>query len=367
MSTLPKEVIEYLDRQVLRRYEVIQKIGKGAYGVVWKSIDKQTQQVVALKKAYGAFGVALDAKRTYREITLLRQLRGHPNIVQLLAVHRAENEQDLYMVFEILEADCNAVVRAGILTDVHHRYIFWQMLCALKYLHSAGVVHRDLKPANLLINSDASIKICDFGLARAIDEELEPEDLTDYVATRWYRAPEILCSSTKYTAAVDIWAAGCILAELIRGRALFPGQSEHDQLELIVSFTGQPSQSDLDSMESNFAQSTLSRLSYVKPKMVLESKLPGAPPEAIDLIKRLLRFNPAERPTAEECLNHPYLAQWHSPAKELTAPSRVAIVLKDSDKHTVKDYRAQIYREAVTPSDMGNKRTRNIRTSHMGR
>jgi mitogen-activated protein kinase 15 len=287
--------------------------------------------------------------------------------VALLAVHRAENGLDLYVVFECLETDINAVIRARILQDVHHRYIFWQLLCVLKYLHSAGVVHRDLKPSNILINSDASIKLCDFGLARALDAEDPPEDLTDYVATRWYRAPEILCGSGTYTTAVDLWAAGCILAELIRARPIFPGASETDQLELIVSLTGPPSTSDIESMNAKFAESTLSQLTYTKPKMVLEDKLSGAPPDAIDLVRKLLAFNPLERPTAEECLNHPYVAQWHSPQKEISARSRVVIVLKDSDKHSIKDYRSQIYREAVTPPVCGKKKVINPRATHPGR
>jgi mitogen-activated protein kinase 15 len=121
-------------------------------------------------------------------------------------------------------------------------------------------------------------------------------------------------------------------------------------------------------MDSSFAQSTLSRLTYTKPKMVLEEKLSGAPPDAIDLLKKLLAFNPMERPTAEECLRHPYVAQWHCPEKEVSAQAAVEIVLKDSDKRSIKAYRSQIYREAVvTTSDLGKKRGRNIRTSHMGR
>jgi mitogen-activated protein kinase 15 len=121
-------------------------------------------------------------------------------------------------------------------------------------------------------------------------------------------------------------------------------------------------------MDSNFAQSTLSRLTYTKPKMVLEDKLSGAPPDAVDLVRKLLTFNPMDRPTAEECLLHPYIAQWHCPEKEISAQGGVEIVLKDSEKHSIKEYRNQIYREAVvTTSDLGKKRGRNIRTSHMGR
>ena len=351
------ENIESIDRQILRRYEIVQKIGKGAYGVVWRCINKQNSQIVALKKAFGAFGNLTDAQRTYREITFLRAFKDCPAIVKLYAVHKAENDLDIYMVFECMETDLHAVIRAGILLDVHHRFIFWQLLVALKYVHSAGVIHRDLKPSNLLINSDATIKLCDFGLARAVEDGPECDDLTDYVATRWYRAPEILFGSNSYSYAVDMWAAGCILAELVSGRPLFPGSSTMDQLERIVAYTGPLSDSQIDAMGSNFTQTMLSNLSYSRPKFTLEEKLPDAPPDAIDLIKKLISLDPEARPTAAECLEHPYVAQFHKPAKEPVAPEICTMTLKDSEKHTIRNFRNQIYKEAVTPPDItGPKR-----------
>lgn len=343
--------VETIDIQILRRYEVIQKVGKGAYGVVWRVLDKETKKEVALKKAFGAFSNLTDAQRTYREISLLRQLRGPPTIVGLLAVHKAENEQDIYIVFEIMDIDINAVIRSNILLDVHHRFIFWQLLCALKYVHSAGIIHRDLKPSNILINSDASIKLCDFGLARAIDNDNPPEDLTEYIATRWYRAPEILFGSNTYTTAVDMWAAGCILAELISGRPLFPGSSTMDQLERIVSYSGPPTPTDIDSMDSDFTRSMISSLSFSKARIELEDKMSGAPPDAIDLVRKLISFNPNERPTATEALEHPYVAQFHNPAKETVATKQVVMKLKDSEKHTVREYRNQIYKECCSTSE----------------
>lgn len=348
--------IDNIDRQILRRYEIIQKIGQGAYGIVWRVLDKQTQQVYALKKSFSAFQNQTDAQRTYREITILRQLRHHPYIVGLTAVHRAENDQDIYLVFENMETDIHAVIRANLLLDIHHRFIFWQLLCALKYCHSAGIIHRDLKPSNLLINSDSSIKLCDFGLARVVDSEFPPDDLTDYIATRWYRAPEILFGSCTYTPAVDMWAAGCILAELVSGRPLFPGSSTMDQLERVISFTGPPTPAEIESMESTFTQTMLSNLSYSKPRLILEEKLERAHPDAIELIQDLLAFNPAKRPTAEQCLEYKYVAQFHNPAKEVVADTKVVMVLKDSEKHTVRDYRNQIYKEAVTPTDSSKSR-----------
>lgn len=140
---------------------------------------------------------------------------------------RAENDRDIYLVFDFMETDLHAVIRAKILEEVHNQYIIYQCLKSLKYMHSAHLLHRDLKPSNLLLNSDCHVKVADFGLARSLDVT-DPDNtplLTDYVATRWYRAPEILLGSNKYTTGVDMWSLGCILAELIKGKPVFPGTS----------------------------------------------------------------------------------------------------------------------------------------------
>lgn len=354
-----KPDIENLDPQMLRRYEIISKVGKGAYGIVWRAVDKITHLQVALKKVFGAFQNPTDAQRSYREITLLKQLKSHPCIVGLLNVHRADNDLDLYLVFECMETDVHAVIRAGILLDIHQRYIFWQLLCALKYMHSAGLIHRDLKPSNMLINSDSSIKVCDFGLSRAISEDNSPENLTDYIATRWYRSPEILFGCTTYDFGIDMWAAGCILAELVSGRPLFPGASTMDQLERIISYTGPPSNEDIEAMNSSFTHTMLSNLSYSRPRLILEEKLSGAPPDAIDLIRKLLAFNPKDRPSAVECLAHPYVEKFHREAKEISAPNRIHMAIPDSQHATIREYRNQIYREAVTAPEPPSMRKKN--------
>jgi mitogen-activated protein kinase 15 len=193
--------------------------------------------------------------------------------------------------------------------------------------------------------------LCDFGLARIYDTADPPEDLTDYIATRWYRSPEILFGSSSYGFGVDMWAAGCILAELVSGRPLFPGQSTMDQLERIIAFTGPPTQTDVESMKSSFTQTMLSNLSFSKPRFTLEKKLNGTGPEAIDLIKRLVCFNPEDRLTAAQCLEHPYVAQFHSPEKEIEAPGKVTLTLPDRDKHSIREYRSQVYREWIASPD----------------
>ncbi|KAF4732437.1 hypothetical protein FOZ62_012385, partial [Perkinsus olseni] len=162
--------------------------------------------VVALKKCFDAFQNATDAQRTFREIMFLQELNGHENIIRLLNVLKADNDQDIYIVCDYMESDLHAVIRANILEDIHKQ--------ALKYMHTGQMLHRDIKPSNILLNSDCQVKVCDFGLARSVVQMQDAGSnpvLTDYVATRWYRAPEILLGSTSYTKGVDMWSVGCIL------------------------------------------------------------------------------------------------------------------------------------------------------------
>ena len=184
-------MVEEIEPQILRKYEIIQKLGKGAYGVVWKSIDRKQKQLIALKKVFDAFHNRADAKRTFREVMYLKNIE-HDNIIRLLHVYKAENNKDLYLVFEFMESDLHSVIRANVLEESHKKYIIYQILKGIKYLHSGDLVHRDLKPSNILMNVDCLAKIADFGLARSLlsqDQDSSEPMNTEYVATRWYRAP----------------------------------------------------------------------------------------------------------------------------------------------------------------------------------
>jgi mitogen-activated protein kinase 15 len=216
----------------------------------------------------------------------LQELNGHSNIIRLLNVIKADNDRDIYLVFDFMETDLHAVIRANILEEIHKKYIIYQLLKSLKFMHSAELLHRDIKPSNLLLNSDCHTKLCDFGLCRSVSEMGGPNPvLTDYVATRWYRAPEILLGSTKYTKAVDMWAVGCIVAEMATGRPAFPGTSTMNQLERLLEVTGAPSQKDIESIKSPFANTMLESLPPPKQRS-LEELFPKASLEALDLIKK---------------------------------------------------------------------------------
>lgn len=230
---------------VSQKYEIKRRLGKGAYGIVWKAIDRRTGEIVAVKKIFDAFRNRTDAQRTFREIMFLREFGEHPNIIKLLDVIRAQNDKDIYLIFESMETDLHAVIKKGnLLKDIHKCYILYQLLKATKFIHSGNVIHRDQKPSNILLDADCFVKLCDFGLARSLchmNEDQGNPALTEYVATRWYRAPEILLSSRSYTKGVDMWSIGCILGELLLGKPLFPGTSTVNQIEQILRVIPAPS------------------------------------------------------------------------------------------------------------------------------
>ncbi|KAJ2978616.1 hypothetical protein NQ176_g3717 [Zarea fungicola] len=229
------------------RYTVTKELGQGAYGIVCAAVNNQTSEGVAIKKVTNVFSKKILAKRALREIKLLEHFRGHRNITCLydMDIPRPNDYNETYLYEELMECDLAAIIRSGQpLTDAHFQSFIYQILCGLKYIHSANVLHRDLKPGNLLVNADCELKICDFGLARgfSVDPEENAGYMTEYVATRWYRAPEIMLSFQSYTKAIDVWSVGCILAELLGGRPFFKGRDYVDQLNQILHILGTPSE-----------------------------------------------------------------------------------------------------------------------------
>uniref|UniRef100_UPI0037E7341F mitogen-activated protein kinase 15 n=1 Tax=Semicossyphus pulcher TaxID=241346 RepID=UPI0037E7341F len=360
-STNVSEVEEHISL----KYEIKKRLGKGAYGIVWKAVDRQTGEIVAVKKIFDAFRNRTDAQRTFREIMFLQEFGDHPNIVKLLNVVRAQNDKDIYLIFEYMDTDLHAVIKKGsLLKDVHKRYVMYQLLKAIKYLHSGNVIHRDQKPSNVLLDTDCVVKLCDFGLARSLNQIQEDSGnpaLTEYVATRWYRAPEILLGSARYTKGVDMWSLGCILGEMLLGKALFPGTSTINQIEKIMSAIPHPSPEDILAIKSEYGSSVIQRM-LLKPQVPLEDLLqPSVPPDALDLLKGLLVFNPDKRLTAEQALQHPYVARFHSPAKEPALNYDVVLPVDDAVQLSVVQYRNKLYEmmlerrthQGIQPKDEG--------------
>ncbi|XP_033831614.1 mitogen-activated protein kinase 15 [Periophthalmus magnuspinnatus] len=339
--------VSEVEGHISQKYEIKKRLGKGAYGIVWKAVDRQTGEVVAVKKIFDAFRNRTDAQRTFREIMFLQEFGDHPNIVKLLNVIRAHNDKDIYLIFEYMDTDLHAVIKKGtLLKDVHKRYVMYQLLKAIKYLHSGNVIHRDQKPSNVLLDTDCTVKLCDFGLARSLNQIQEDSGnpaLTEYVATRWYRAPEILLGSTRYTKGVDMWSLGCILGEMLLGNALFPGTSTINQIEKIMSAIPHPTPEDILAIKSEYGSSVIQRM-LLKPQVPLEDLLqPSVPIDALDLLKGLLVFNPDKRLTAEQALEHPYVAKFHNPAREPSLSYDVILPVDDDVRLSVVQYRNKLY------------------------
>jgi len=360
---------ESVDRQVSNLYDVGQKLVKGAYGIVWKATDKRSKVVVAVKKIFDAFQNSTDAQRTYREIIFLQQMQDHPQIIGLKTVLKADNDKDIYLVFEYMETDLHAAIRANILEEVHKKYIIYQSFRALRYMHSGGLVHRDMKPANLLLNAECHMKVADFGLARSVvdakrpDGSVEAPSMTDYVATRWYRAPEVLVGSERYGVEVDMWSAGCIFGEMLLGKPVLAGQSTTNQLEKIVEALGHPTQADIESFKSPYASTMFENVDNIRvtPNWA-SSTFPGASEQAINLMQGLLCLNPGERLTAEGALQHEYCGDFYAhegKGAEIVCSNQVHIDFDDNDKKKVSYYRDALNELAdrCQPSD-GRRRAR---------
>ncbi|ETV76090.1 CMGC/MAPK protein kinase, variant 1 [Aphanomyces astaci] len=262
------------------KYKLIKPIGTGAYGAVISATNDETCDSVAVKKISNIFDDLVDAKRILRETRLLGHFN-HKNITRLLDLPPPPSRaafHDMYIIAELMETDLHQVIYSmQPMSDDHVKYFLYQILCALHHIHSAGVIHRDMKPSNILLNSNCDLKICDFGLARGgCPENVE---LTEYVVTRWYRAPEIMLNCLHYTEAVDMWAVGCILAEMIQREPLFPGNDYIHQLKLIVKFMGTPKVDEVEFVKNAKAQRFLAKLPIYK-----ATKLADAFPAASDQV-----------------------------------------------------------------------------------
>jgi serine/threonine protein kinase len=320
---------------------------------------------VAIKKITDVFDDLTDAKRILREMKLLRHLGVHENIINvrrrqtsvLLPTHaltmvslsqildvilvppNVMDFSDIYIVTDLMESDLERIISSSQpLSDAHFQYFLYQILRGVKFIHSGNVLHRDLKPSNLLVNSNCDLSICDFGLARGV-EVAHNEDLTEYVVTRWYRAPELLTDCPNYNDAVDVWAIGCIFAEMLRRRPFFTGRDPADQLHAIIRVLGSPTEEEMSFVPHEAARkailqhgyypkvgcdhsglclwvlAVLSNCPYDRIQRPLSEFFPDANALAIDLLAKMLKFNPDERITVLQALAHPYLSQLHNPVR----------------------------------------------------
>ncbi|XP_021748118.1 mitogen-activated protein kinase homolog MMK2-like [Chenopodium quinoa] len=324
----------------------LRPVGRGAYGIVCAAVNSETQEEVAIKKVSNAFHNRIDAKRILREIKLLRHMN-HDNVISIRDIIRPpqkENFNDVYMVHELMDTDLHQIIRSNQqLTDDHCRYFLYQILRGLKYIHSAGVLHRDLKPSNLLMNANCDLKIGDFGLARTTSET---DFMTEYVVTRWYRAPELLLNCSEYTAAIDIWSVGCILGEIMTREPLFPGRDYVHQLKLVTELIGSPDDSSIEFLHSDNAKRYVRQLPQY-PRQQFSVKFPNASPLAIDLLEKMLVFDPSKRITVHEALCHPYLAPLHDINEEPVCPQPFSFDF-EQPSFTEENIKELIWRESVS-------------------
>uniref|UniRef100_A0A8C2WW74 mitogen-activated protein kinase n=1 Tax=Cyclopterus lumpus TaxID=8103 RepID=A0A8C2WW74_CYCLU len=299
--------------EVPERYRELKQVGTGAYGTVCSAVDSRTGTKVAIKKLYRPFQSELFAKRAYRELRLLKHMK-HENVIGLFDVFTADLSldrfHDFYLVMPFMGTDLGKLMKLQRLSEEKIQYLVYQMLKGLKVEHSTLI---DLKPGNLAINQDCELKILDFGLARQADIEM-----TGYVVTRWYRAPEVILSWMHYTQTVDIWSVGCIMAEMLQGKPLFKGSDHLNQLTEIMKLTGTPTQEFASKLESDDAKGYIKSLPKVE-KKDLQNVFPTTNPQAVSVLERMLLLDPESRVTAAEALTMPYFSEFRELEEETAA------------------------------------------------
>ncbi|XP_052068901.1 cyclin-dependent kinase-like 4 isoform X15 [Mytilus californianus] len=286
----------------MEKYENLGLVGEGSYGMVLKCRHKETGQLVAIKKFLESEDDKMVKKIALREVRMLKQLR-HDHLVNLIEVFRRKKR--LYLVFEFVDHTVLDELEKcpNGLDENTVRRILWQVLKGVEFCHVHNIIHRDVKPENILVSKSGVVKLCDFGFARTLAQP--GESYTDYVATRWYRAPELLVGDTKYGKAVDIWAIGCLLSEMLTGEPLFPGDSDIDQLYHIVKCFGNltPRHKEVFLRNPLFVGM---RIPEVKETVPLEKKFNRISSFALDLMKQSLRLDPDDRPTCTQLLKHEF-------------------------------------------------------------
>ena len=355
------------------KYEFIKQIGLGSFSAVCSCYDRKDNRNVAIKKVTNAFDDLEDARHILREIKIL-SFFDHDNIVTLLDVPKPDNKDtynDVYVITDLMETDLHRVIYSRQeLTDEHIQYFIYQILRGTLYFHSAKVIHRDLKPANILANKNCDLKICDFGLdhGKLKDEDKTVQNLIDNPSlpieysnsiiyddtkrelndrniSRWYRAPEAILSPEAYDKPVDIWSIGCILAELLGRQPLFPADNNLDELQKIISVLGSPSEADLDFITDEKIKNFVMRLAK-RTKQSFNLMFSNANPVALDLLGKMLTFNPKKRYTVEQCISHPYFEGLHDPEQEPTAENTFDFSF-DKESLTKEKLRNMIYEQSL--------------------
>uniref|UniRef100_A0AAR2LYY4 Stress-activated protein kinase JNK n=2 Tax=Pygocentrus nattereri TaxID=42514 RepID=A0AAR2LYY4_PYGNA len=340
---------------VLQRYQQLRAIGSGAQGIVCSALDTVLGIPVAVKKLSRPFQNQTHAKRAYRELVLLKCVN-HKNIIRLLNVFTPQKSleefQDLYLVMELMDASLCQVIHM----DLDHErmsYLLYQILCGIRHLHSAGIIHRDLKPSNIVVKSDCTLKILDFGLARTACTNFM---MTPYVVTRYYRAPEVILGM-KYKENVDIWSVGCIMGEMVKGSVIFQGTDHIDQWNKVIEVLGTPSLEFMNRLmetvrnyvmnKPQFPGISFSELfpDWAFPSETEHDKLKTS--QARDLLSKMLVIDPECRISVQEALSHPYIHVWYDPAEADAPPPQISDKQLEEREHSIEQWKELIYKEVM--------------------
>ncbi|GAA0166288.1 non-receptor serine/threonine protein kinase [Lithospermum erythrorhizon] len=301
----PKQAVSYIAEHV---------VGTGSFGVVHQAKCRETGEIVAIKK------VLQDKRYKNRELQIMQML-DHPNVVGLKHSFFSTNDKDevyLNLVLEYVPETVNRIARQYIRMNQRMPLIYvklytYQICRALAYIHNCiGICHRDIKPQNLLVNPHThQLKICDFGSAKVL---VVGEPNVSYICSRYYRAPELIFGATEYTTAIDVWSTGCVMAELLLGQPLFPGESGVDQLVEIIKVLGTPTREEIRCMNPNYTEFKFPQIKPHPWHKVFQKRLP---PEAVDLVCRFFQYSPNLRCTALEACVHPFFDELRDPNSRL--------------------------------------------------
>ncbi|NXD15531.1 MK10 kinase, partial [Nothocercus nigrocapillus] len=331
---------------VLKRYQNLKPIGSGAQGIVCSEeqslmyISKWVQLLISfffLLLSYSAFQI----------ISLLNVFTPQKSL---------EEFQDVYLVMELMDANLCQVIQME-LDHERMSYLLYQMLCGIKHLHSAGIIHRDLKPSNIVVKSDCTLKILDFGLARTAGTSFM---MTPYVVTRYYRAPEVILGMG-YKENVDMWSVGCIMGEMIKGAVLFPGTDHIDQWNKVIEQLGTPCPEFMKKLQPTVRNYVENRPKYAGltfPKLFPDSLFPAdsehnklKASQARDLLSKMLVIDPAKRISVDEALQHPYINVWYDPAEVEAPPPQIYDKQLDEREHTIEEWKELIYKEVMNSEE----------------
>ncbi|KAG4115267.1 hypothetical protein ERO13_D12G093300v2 [Gossypium hirsutum] len=328
VDNVPFEVLSGLVPKSADSYDKLAKVGQGTYSNVYKARDKDTGKIVALKKVRFNTAEPESVKFMAREIMILQRLN-HPNIISLEGLATSRMQYSLYLVFDFMQSDLSKIIsRPGDrLTEPQIKCYMQQLLSGLEHCHERGILHRDIKGSNLLIDSNGGLKIADFGLANIFNPKPK-RPLTSRVVTLWYRAPELLLGSTDYGAGVDLWSAGCLLAEMFAGRPIMPGRTEVEQLHRIFKLCGSPSEEYWKKMK---LPASFRPPQHYKPGYYEE--FGDFPSSSFGLLTMLLNLDPSYRGTAASALQTEFFTS--SPlACDL---SDLPIIYKEEEPYKAKD------------------------------